>query len=142
MKRKDVSVIDMDCNVKKTKKVTEKLVQNKPAKETETKFELECINTKVDMIFELLNDGKDPYQLGLNYLKRLSYTTYLESEHWKHFKQAAIKAAQYKCQLCSKDKTFLFVHHKTYENRGRETFNDIIVLCQSCHKLVHGIEVE
>lgn len=72
-------------------------------------------------------------------MKSMDYKEYLLTEHWKHFISEAVKYSNYKCQLCNKDHTQLHVHHKTYENRGRETFNDIIVLCAECHSMVHGV---
>jgi hypothetical protein len=80
----------------------------------------------------------DDYGKLIHYLKSIPYDEYLETEHWKHFRNEALKWAGHKCQLCSKEDTTLVIHHKTYENRGRETFNDVIVLCEDCHKLVHG----
>ena len=80
----------------------------------------------------------DDYGKLIYYLKSMPYDEYLETEHWKHFRNEALKWAGHKCQLCNKEDTTLVIHHKTYENRGRETFNDVIVLCEDCHKLVHG----
>lgn len=83
-------------------------------------------------------DSLDGYGKLIHYLKSMPYDKYLETEHWKHFRNEALKWAGHKCQLCNKEDTTLVIHHKTYENRGRETFNDVIVLCENCHKLIHG----
>lgn len=78
------------------------------------------------------------YNKVLNGLKTMPYSDYLNTGHWKHFREEAIKAAHNKCQLCnSEDKTFN-IHHRTYDNRGRETFSDVIVLCKDCHAKFHG----
>lgn len=59
---------------------------------------------------------------------------------WKEARRRALKRAGFACQLCnSKDKT-LNVHHRTYERRGNEQNNDIIVLCEDCHRKFHDIE--
>jgi len=68
----------------------------------------------------------------------MKYDEYLLTEHWKHFIGEAVRWANYRCQLCNKDHTMLHVHHKTYDNKGRETFNDVIVLCKECHEMVHN----
>lgn len=78
--------------------------------------------------------------LGL--YKSMPYDQYLLTEHWQHFKNEAVKNARYECQLCNKQHTLLHVHHKTYENRGRETFLDTIVLCSECHAKFHSKAVE
>jgi hypothetical protein len=71
-------------------------------------------------------------------LRALPYKLYLQTEHWQHIRQEALKAAQYKCQLCNEKDKILDVHHRDYKNLGCETFNDVIVLCDQCHKKFHG----
>jgi len=88
-------------------------------------------------------EKKEPYNLDeynrmVNTLKYIKYEDYLNTEHWLHFRREALKFYNNECAICGKKYT-LEVHHKTYDNRGRETFNDIIVLCDSCHKKVHEI---
>lgn len=77
------------------------------------------------------------YDSWLKESKAMNYKDYLLTDHWLHFRIEALKHSDHRCQLCNKDRVKLHVHHKTYENRGRETFNDIIVLCEECHSLVH-----
>jgi hypothetical protein len=83
--------------------------------------------------------GSDIYTEYLNHMYALKYNDYLLTEHWKHFIKEAIKHYRYKCTLCNAKDVVLHVHHKTYENLARETFNDVIVLCADCHKMVHKI---
>lgn len=79
----------------------------------------------------------DIYAKCLNYLKMMDYVDYLKTEHWIHFKNEALKWAGLQCQLCGNDDALLHVHHKKYNNRGRETFSDVIVLCDKCHEKFH-----
>jgi len=67
----------------------------------------------------------------------MDYQTYLQTEHWLHFRLEALKGAGHKCRMCNADSA-LSVHHNNYSNRGRETFNDVIVLCGECHAKFHG----
>jgi 5-methylcytosine-specific restriction endonuclease McrA len=69
-------------------------------------------------------------------LKHMPYKDYLETEHWKITRKKALKRANYKCQLCSSNEE-LNVHHNTYENRGNEKDEDLIVLCHHCHSKFH-----
>lgn len=80
------------------------------------------------------------YEVSQFQLKNMPYINYLQTEHWIHFKTEALKHSQFKCQLCSNKDTELNVHHKNYENRGRETFSDVIVLCKECHGKFHQLE--
>lgn len=79
----------------------------------------------------------DLYTQMLNALKYMPYNEYLTTEHWLHFKDEVLKFYRYSCQVCN-SKSHLNVHHKTYENRGRETFNDVILICSECHEKIHG----
>jgi hypothetical protein len=70
-------------------------------------------------------------------LHRLPYKQYLETSHWRALRHERLKAANYRCQVCNA-KGILNVHHRTYERRGAELPEDVIVLCRSCHSLFHG----
>jgi hypothetical protein len=67
---------------------------------------------------------------------RPSYHTYLRSEAWSAKRQAAIRRAGGRCQLCNRSGP-LEVHHRTYERLGHERDDDLIVLCRSCHQAFH-----
>jgi hypothetical protein len=67
----------------------------------------------------------------------LPYADYLKTPHWQDVREAALKAADYRCQVCySPDK--IQVHHRTYDRRGRELPSDVTVLCDTCHGLYHS----
>jgi len=72
----------------------------------------------------------------INYLKYMPYAEYLKTDHWKNVKKKVFIRVGNKCQLCS-SKINLNVHHNTYENRGEERYEDLIVLCQKCHEIFH-----
>lgn len=40
------------------------------------------------------------------------------------------------CSIC-KTKDKLTIHHKSYENLGKEIDDDVIVLCRKCHYNIH-----
>lgn len=75
---------------------------------------------------------------SLNNLKNLPYKEYLQTDHWKNTRKKALYKANYRCQLCNDNKN-LHVHHRTYENLGQETTQDLTVLCKPCHEKHHGI---
>lgn len=70
-------------------------------------------------------------------LNRMPYGAYLESPEWRARRAEHIRAAGNRCQLCNSDETPLHVHHRTYANRGRERFYDLVVLCPPCHRAFH-----
>ena len=74
----------------------------------------------------------------LQKLKTMPYKEYLQTEHWQSFRKRVLRYHGYRCQLCGADKTQLNVHHRSYENRGQEQYNDVIVLCHDCHSKFHG----
>lgn len=80
-------------------------------------------------------------QEQLTNLRTMPYKEYLQTEHWVTTRKRAMKRAGFKCQLCS-SKQNIQVHHRTYENRGNEQNEDLIVLCRSCHQKFHDIVEE
>lgn len=70
-------------------------------------------------------------------LKTMPYREYLQTPEWKATRKQKLKRANYKCQLCNAGGV-LNVHHRTYERRGNEDDNDLIVLCQPCHEIFHS----
>jgi hypothetical protein len=96
---------------------------------------------KIEVIEKIKVVGKvEGYEDYLNTMKIMPYADYLQTEHWLHFREETIKFFGNKCMICNSEEAVPNVHHRTYENRGRETFNDVIVLCNKCHKLIHGIK--
>lgn len=75
----------------------------------------------------------------LRQLKTMPYVEYLKTEHWKALRSNMLRRAGFRCQLCNAAEP-LDVHHRTYENRGCESYQDLIALCRSCHEKHHDIE--
>lgn len=71
-------------------------------------------------------------------LKAMPYPLYLQTDHWKETREKALRRARNRCQLCNGQYN-LQVHHKTYENRGCERPEDLIVLCRTCHARHHEV---
>ena len=74
-------------------------------------------------------------------INNMDYSDFLHTPYWDGVRNYKLKSANYRCQLCGKSGK-LNVHHKTYENHGREHMrsvadNDLIVLCENCHRKFH-----
>lgn len=72
------------------------------------------------------------------WLRSLPYREYLQTEHWKNMRAAALIRYDYQCWKCG-SKHNLQVHHLSYEFRGMETTEELMVLCSECHKKEHGL---
>lgn len=72
-------------------------------------------------------------------LENMPYGEFLKTYYWKNFSHKAREQAFYMCQDCNKTNTALHVHHLTYERRGREWYEDVVVLCGDCHMARHGV---
>ena len=70
---------------------------------------------------------------------KMSYQEYLRTPEWRATKAAALAWAGYRCQLCNCGDEELHVHHRVYTRRGRERLEDLIVLCGTHHRQVHGV---
>jgi 5-methylcytosine-specific restriction endonuclease McrA len=66
------------------------------------------------------------------------YREYLQSDEWAQLKIDLFKDRGYKCEECGNKKR-LAIHHLTYENIYNENSEDLIILCEKCHKKAHGI---
>lgn len=68
-----------------------------------------------------------------------SYASYLSSSHWQTTRQRyRASDLPQDCYCCGEHEVDL--HHKTYENIGREPLTDLVPLCRRCHTLVHVLE--
>jgi hypothetical protein len=70
------------------------------------------------------------------WLSKMPYDEYLQTDHWKEFRDEQVSKNGGMCQVC-KSPDSLNVHHNTYARRGKEVWQDVVVLCQPCHKLFH-----
>lgn len=110
-------------------------------------------STKKDLIFELrkkLSDKENiinkPKPLKKHpknfkkYFTRKEYQLFLKSKYWKSVRKTILKRDKKQCNCGSK--VNLQVHHLTYENHLSEHkhLEDLITLCESCHKKVHDIK--
>lgn len=70
-------------------------------------------------------------------LETMPYAEYLQTDEWRWRREVHLEACGNRCQLCNSGKQPLHVHHRTYANRGRERFYDLVVLCAPCHEWFH-----
>lgn len=76
--------------------------------------------------------AEEKRQKVMQSLRSMSYAEYIRTEHWQLLKQAALKHAKYRCQLCNA-RGILNVHLRADEHRSYESLADIAVLCQTCY---------
>ena len=65
------------------------------------------------------------------------YLDYLETDHWKTFREYILGFWDYRCCLCRSDKK-VEVHHNNYDRLGNEKINDCVALCSKCHRKFHS----
>lgn len=64
-----------------------------------------------------------------------TYGKYRESPAWKRKRDLVMERNKGKCAWCQAEGKQ--VHHKTYDNIGKEPLSDLVVLCGKCHKEEH-----
>lgn len=67
------------------------------------------------------------------------YAFYLKSKRWNDIKSTAISSMQCECEFCKAKP--VQVHHIFYPNKrnyGYEGIASLIVVCDKCHKVLHG----
>jgi hypothetical protein len=70
-------------------------------------------------------------------LHNMAYDLYLQTREWKAKRNRKLIQAGNRCQLCPSSYR-LEVHHCTYERRGYELLEDLVVLCRNCHQAHHA----
>jgi hypothetical protein len=69
-------------------------------------------------------------------LTKKEYAEYLRSEDWINRRNKFKEFWHNKCSFCNSEED-LQVHHLNYDNLGKETSYDVILLCKKCHYLTH-----
>ncbi len=67
------------------------------------------------------------------------YNEYLQSPVWKEKRAKVFARANNLCEAC-RDAPAMQVHHRTYENVGREPLFDLVAVCADCHRILHDKE--
>jgi len=87
-------------------------------------------NRHVDLRGPILHDGS-------HQKKDIPYSQYLFTKHWIVVRRLALERANHRCSICESTHS-LQVHHLTYDNLWHEYANDLTVLCDSCHTMLHA----
>jgi len=64
------------------------------------------------------------------------YAAYLRSPQWRATRERTLRLRGRRCEACG-SRHRLDVHHRTYVRLGRETEDDLRVLCRHCHETAH-----
>ena len=73
--------------------------------------------------------------------RQREYRAYLRSPEWQVRREEALRHAGHRCQLDASHAGPLHVHHNSYERLGHELAEDLLVLCEGCHRRHHGHEL-
>ncbi len=69
---------------------------------------------------------------------KANYNDYLKSVAWQIRRDRALRKALHRCQICNGIDA-LQVHHNTYKRLGHELDSDLLVVCETHHKMIHGL---
>lgn len=76
------------------------------------------------------------------------YQKLLQSDYWKGYSYSLIKERDFTCEDCGRrfynERNKLQVHHLVYRDVNPWSYSpdEVVVLCEDCHKKRHGIAVE
>lgn len=73
----------------------------------------------------------------MNRMTREEYMAYMKSPEWKAIRAERLKLDDSTCQHCGACYVPLQIHHITYKRLGEERLEDLISLCETCHKKEH-----
>lgn len=90
--------------------------------------------------------------------KRQSLRSYYKTKHWSKLRSNIAYGDEAECQICHckrygfykigpkkgtrkpKSVNHLHLHHKNYDRLFKEKREDLMLLCDSCHKLGHQLQ--
>lgn len=64
------------------------------------------------------------------------YYAYLHSQQWKDKRKVALEFYGNNCGMCG-SKYSLEVHHRNYKTIFKERIEDLMILCETCHRKFH-----
>lgn len=74
--------------------------------------------------------------------KNFDYQEYLASRKWALKREAVRKRSNNRCERILKGRRCVWyqeaVHHLTYRNIGNEPLEDLMAVCNDCHKFLSG----
>lgn len=98
---------------------------------------LECVRPEeIQQSYKMFRDAMDVTAANVLACCKMPYSDYLKSDRWTVVRDKRLAVDNYRCQECG-DSEFLSVHHETYENRGLESLDDLVTLCDTCHRKRH-----
>jgi len=65
------------------------------------------------------------------------YAERRQTKEWAILKKQVHRRDGHRCRLCGRDDVELHAHHCTYENYAQERLEDLITLCNVCHRDFH-----
>lgn len=72
-----------------------------------------------------------------------NYADFLKDPRWQKKRLEILNRDNFKCRACKDDLNTLHVHHLCYKNNLKPweyKDEDLITLCENCHKALHYIE--
>lgn len=72
-------------------------------------------------------------------MEKRNYSELLRSPKWQRKRLEIMQRDNWKCKSCNDDLKELHVHHLRYtvDNPWEEIDENLITLCDSCHKAIH-----
>ena len=81
-------------------------------------------------------------------MTREEYEKLLKSDYWKGYSYSLIKERNFTCEDCGRqfpnERNKLQVHHLVYRDVNPWSYRpeEVVVLCEECHRKRHGIKEE
>ena len=94
-----------------------------------------------------LKDGLDVY-IKFEIMTKEEYQKLLKSDYWRGYSFSLIKERNFTCEDCRRrfynERNKLQVHHLVYRDVNPWSYSpeEVVVLCEECHKKRHGIFTE
>lgn len=68
--------------------------------------------------------------------RKAAYDSYMASAEWRERREEYYRSRDKVCAACG-GRNQIHLHHRTYVRMGKEWDQDLLPLCENCHKQVH-----
>lgn len=114
---------------------SERVVEKKKGKRSTSKKERKLRHKKLKKEHKLLRKSKKRQSVKLK--RKQNYIDYINSSEWRDFRKMIINERGSFCERCDNEFESVHIHHIHYKNFKKELRGDVLVLCESCHNLMH-----
>lgn len=89
----------------------------------------------------VMDDIREAMRSKINNQEYMRYKEYLQSRAWKTLRRECFTRDGFQCVVCG-SAININAHHTNYDHVGQHEIDDLVTLCECCHKKAHETDNE